>query len=153
MHGLKAFDHIGHGRTEPFEHGLDHMIPAYQNTILVDLRGEMAVAQMPGKMAERHIRARLHLVKLFLGRDDLDRATVLQHKHIAVGEQDRLRQVDHHLVALVGGDKLAAQVAIGGVEDQRAERLGVAGVGLGVGSGVKQAIFPEESLCVQYLVD
>jgi hypothetical protein len=71
-------------------------------------------------------------VKLFLGRDDLDRATVLQHKHIAVGEQDRLRQVDHHLVALVGGDKLAAQVAIGGVEDQRAERLGVAGVGLGV---------------------
>ena len=62
------------------------MIAPDQDAVLVDLRGEMPVAEMPGQMAQRAGLSGPHLVELLLGRDDLDRAAVLQHQHIAIGQ-------------------------------------------------------------------
>ena len=77
-----------------------------------------------------------HLIKLFPTPRDLYRAAVVQHQNIAVGQQHRLRQIDHNLVTLAGGQLLAAQVAVGPIEHDGAEWSGIAG--MGVGNGAEQ---------------
>ncbi len=50
VHRLEARDDRADGGTEPFQHGADDMIPLDQDTIFVDLRRQVAVAEMPGEM-------------------------------------------------------------------------------------------------------
>jgi hypothetical protein len=133
VHRLETLYGFRHGRAEPDEHVADNMVAPDQDAILVDLRGLMAIAEMPGEMALRHCLACPYLVELFLGRNDLDGPAVLEQQPVAIGEQHSLRQVDHYLVALIGGDQLAAQMPVGGIEDQCSEWLIVAGVFVGYG--------------------
>lgn len=51
MHRLEAFDYFADRSTEPLQHCPDDMVALDQDTILVDLRGEMPVAEMPGQVA------------------------------------------------------------------------------------------------------
>ena len=48
--GLERLADLGNRRTEPFEHGTDHVIAQNEDTFLFDLRREMAIAKMPGKL-------------------------------------------------------------------------------------------------------
>jgi hypothetical protein len=134
MHRLEACDHLADGSAEPFEHRSDDMIALDQYPGFVDLRRQVAVPEMPGEMAERASRTGRHLVELLLRRHDRDAAAILQYEPIAIGEEHRLGQIDHDRLALIGGDELAAQVAGGMVEAERAGRLAAAAVAMGNGA-------------------
>ena len=122
MYRLETLGHLFHGRAKPFEHVANDRIAADEDAIRVNLRGKMPVADVPGQMPERNA-SRPDLIEFFCRRDDPDGAPVLESERVAVGKQNRLRQIHHELEALLGGDQLAAQVPIVGIELERAERL------------------------------
>ncbi len=64
-HRRERLDDIGHRRAEAFEHRLDDMVAQDEDAIGLDRRGEMAVADMPGKLGEMHRVARADVVELF----------------------------------------------------------------------------------------
>lgn len=114
--------HLFHGRAKPFEHVASDMIAADEDTVRINLRGEMPVADMPGQMPERNA-SRPDLIEFFCRCDDPNGTAVFENERVAVGQQNRLRQIDHELDALVSGNQLAAQVPVVGIELERAERL------------------------------
>ena len=97
---------------EPFQHRLDDVVAQDEDARFLDLRREMAVADMPGKLGEMRRVAATHIVELFLGGDDLDLPAVVQHQHVAMVEHDRLGQIDQHPAAVGEFDDLAAQVPL-----------------------------------------
>lgn len=122
VHRLEMFGYLLHGRAKPFEHEANDRIAADENAFRVNLRGEMPVADVPGQMPERHA-SRPDLIEIFCRCNDPDGAAVFESERVAVGQQNRLRQIHHELEALLGGDQLAAQVPIVGIELERAEWL------------------------------
>ena len=48
--GLERLADLGNRRAAPFEHGADHVIAQNEDAFLLDLRREMAIAKMPGKL-------------------------------------------------------------------------------------------------------
>lgn len=135
MHGLEWRHHFLNLGAEPFKHAADDAITFDQNDILADLGGEMAVAQMPGKMGEGAMTPWPYGVERLPGGKDGDGPPVFQHQGIAIGEQHRLVQVDHDDVALIGGEALAAQMTLLMVERDGADRR--VAVMMAVGCGVQ----------------
>ena len=68
----------------------DDVITQDQDLIGLDLGGEMAVADMPGKAGEVNGIATANRQQFLVRRDDLGVAAVLEHKHVAVLEHQRL---------------------------------------------------------------
>ena len=131
MHRLEARHDRADGGAEPFQHGADDVIALDQDAILVDLRRQMTVAEMPGEMTQRACGAGNHLVEFLLRCDDCDRAAVRQHQPIAIGEEHRFGQIDHDLLALIGGDELAAEMARRMVEPDGAGGLAITAMAMG----------------------
>ena len=79
---------------------------------VLDRRGEMPVADVPGELGEMHAVLGADVVKLLGCRGDLDLPSVLQHQPVAVGEHDGFGQVDQHLAPLCELDGAAAQMPL-----------------------------------------
>jgi len=97
---------------EPFKHHLDDVVTQDQDSIGLDLGGEMAVADVPGKAGEVNGIASANRQQFLVRRDDLGVAPVLEHKHVAVLEHQRLGKIDQDPIAMDERDHLAADVAL-----------------------------------------
>ena len=114
MHRLERSDCLAHRRAQAFQHRAQHVIAADQDAqgLDLDLRLEVAVAEVPGKLGKVQNVARDHLKEFFLLGDDLDLSAVFQDEAIPVGEEHWLGQVDEDIFAAVERDALSAQVPL-----------------------------------------
>jgi hypothetical protein len=113
VHWLEGFGDFRHGRSKPFQHGLDDMVALDQYPLFLDLRGEVAVAQMPGEfdLVDRVAGADLQK-RLLCGNDFHMTRTVLEFEEIAMLEDNRLPEVEHHDVVMGHVKQLAAQMTL-----------------------------------------
>jgi hypothetical protein len=109
---VEWLDDLAHRGTQPFEHRADDMVAQDQNAPGLDRSGEVAIADMPGKTGKMHRIAPANLEQLFLGRDDLGVASIVEHQHVAVFQDQRLGKVDEDAVAVDQRNHLAAEMAL-----------------------------------------
>ena len=121
---LERLADLGDNSAQPFEHGADHVVAQDQDALLLDLRGEMPVAQMPGEFDEMPAVARADFEKLFIRRNDLDQLAILAHQQIAARKQDRLLEVEHDHLAIFEMQQLAAQMPEIMRQDDTIDRIG-----------------------------
>lgn len=134
--------HFGRGRAEAAHHLQQHVVVADIERVLADLRGDMAVADMPGD---------LHQPQRVVGRDldealggglDLHEAPVLQLHRVAVVENGRAVEVEEEGEAALGGQRDAPAVARFVVEGQRVgDPLGLHGGAAEDGGGAEHGGF------------
>ncbi len=96
----RGFD-FGDRRAQSPKHITDHVIPAYENAVFLDLRGEMAVADMPGERQQMARALRTHFVKRFRFCAHLYHAPVVKHQTVAVAQEPRFRQIEQELNSIV----------------------------------------------------
>lgn len=107
---LEGLFDVEHHRAQPLQHGADDMIAQDHDAILLDLRREMTVAEMPGKFDQMRAVAAAHLEQLFVCGKDFDQFTILAHQHVTIGKKHRLLEIEHHHLAVLQMQELAAQV-------------------------------------------
>lgn len=107
---LEGLFDVEHHRAQPLQHGADDMIAQDHDAILLDLRREMTVAEMPGKFDQMRAVAAAHLEQLFVCGKDFDQLTILAHQHVTIGKKHRLLEIEHHHLAVLQMQELAAQV-------------------------------------------
>lgn len=107
---LEGLVDVEHHRAQPLQHGADDMIAQDHDAILLDLRREMTVAEMPGKFDQMRAVAAAHLEQLFVCGKDFDQLTILAHQHVTIGKKHRLLEIEHHHLAVLQMQELAAQV-------------------------------------------
>lgn len=114
MHRLERSDCLAHRCPQAFQHRAQHVIAADQDAqgLDLDLRLEVAVAEVPRKLGKMQHVARHHLKEFFLLGDDLDLTAVFQDEAVTVGEEHWLGQVDEDIFAAVERDALSAQVPL-----------------------------------------
>src|SRR5215813_1602605 len=81
--GIERRADLAHLRAQAFQHVDDDMIVADQDAALVDLRRQVAVAEMPGETREGGGAAAAHFDQVLLGGAHLDEATLLQPEAVA----------------------------------------------------------------------
>ena len=107
---LEGLFDVEHHRAQPLQHGADDMIAQDHDAILLDLRREMTVAEMPGKFDQMRAVAAAHLEQLFVCGKDFDQFTILAHQHVTIGKKHRLLEIEHHHLAVLQMQELATQV-------------------------------------------
>ncbi|MNS82300.1 hypothetical protein D3C72_1160400 [compost metagenome] len=107
----RLFD-ITHGGAKTFQHGADDVVTQDENTLLLDLRGKMPVAQMPGKLDQVKAILRLDFEELFVSRADLDQVAVFHHEKIAMGKKHGFLQVEHYHLVILQMQQLAAKMPL-----------------------------------------
>ena len=88
------------------------MVVADQDAVALDLRRQVAVAEMPGEPRERRRVAAAHLDQVLLGRLHLDVAALLQPEPIAGVQHDRLDQVEQEVEPAVAQHAQAPAIAV-----------------------------------------
>src|SRR5262249_48969815 len=89
-------------RAEASEHVLDDMIRPDSKSFAADLRREMAVDEVPRESREL-TRLRMGDVDDGLGRrPDEEPGSIVELQPVSIGHGDRVREVEQHLVALIG---------------------------------------------------
>lgn len=124
---LERLANVRHGRSEPFQHVLDHVVAQQKNAILFDLRGEMPVADVPAELGEMDRIERADFVEFFLAGHDFHLAAVVEDKPVACLQHDRFDEVDQHAVAMLEFEHAAAQVPFVMLQHKHVERLWLAG--------------------------
>ena len=107
---LEGLVDVEHHRAQPLQHGADDMIAQDHDAILLDLRREMTVAEMPGKFDQMRAVAAAHLEQLFVCGKDFDQFAILAHQHVTIGKKHRLLEIEHHHLAVLQMQELATQV-------------------------------------------
>src|SRR5947208_2265898 len=92
--GVEGLDDLAEDGALMFEHMGDHMIAPDQDTVLLYLRGKMAVAKMPGKLNEMAPIPSTDLQQLFRRGAYLYDPAVVEHKPIAIAKMSCLRKVE-----------------------------------------------------------
>ncbi len=110
MFGFEPFRDIPHHSTLMLQHMGNNMIAPDEDAVLVDLRLEMAVADMPCQLREMSGIAAAHLTQLFLGGDHFDEAAVLKDEPVAVLEPGRSIEIDKQIATVPGTYELAPQM-------------------------------------------
>lgn len=106
----ERFNDLTNTRAKSGKHVCDHVIPADQDTICLDLRRQMTVADMPGQHRQRARGLAAHLKQRFLRRNHLDTPPVVQHQPIAITKRRRLRQINQHPLAPIKHQHLSPQM-------------------------------------------
>lgn len=119
---------------KPFQHGTDDVIALDEDTLLVDLGRQMAIAEVPGEFGKMQAVAPGNLEQLFLGGNDLDQIAVLQPQLVAIRKQHGFLEVQHDHLAIVEMQQLAAQMAqiVGKLDLGRRRIGGLAGGDVGM---------------------
>jgi len=123
---LERLADIRHRRAEPFKHILDHVVAQDEDALLLDLRGEMAVADVPAEFGKVHGIDRADLVEFLCAGDDLHLAAVVQYEAVAGLQHHRLDKVDQHAIALLEFEDTAAQMPLVVLQHQHVERFRLA---------------------------
>ena len=109
---LERFFDLPHGSAQTFQHGTNDVVAQDEDSLFLDLRRKMPVAQMPGKLDQVKTILRFDFEQLFIRRPDLDQVAVLHHQKIAMGKQHGFLQVQHHHLIILQMQKLAAQMPL-----------------------------------------
>src|SRR5262245_40239275 len=115
--GIEGCPDLAHLGAQAFQHVDDDMVVADQDAALVDLRRQVAVAEMPGETRDGGGVAAAHLDQVLLGGAHLDEAALLQPEAIAAVQHDGLDEIEQEVEAAVAQHAQAAAVAI--VEQER----------------------------------
>lgn len=125
MYRLEGFRDFGHRGAETFEHRLDDMVALDEDAFFLDLRREMAIAEMPGKFDLVDDVPGPNFQQRLLGGNHLDMTGVIfKFEQVAVLQHHRLLEVEHHDIVMRHMQKLAAQVAAVMRENDDVNRLG-----------------------------
>src|SRR5215831_8148763 len=115
--GIERRADLAHLRAQAFQHVDDDMIVADQDAALVDLRRQVAVAEMPGETREGGGAAAAHFDQVLLGGAHLDEAALLQPEAVAAVQHDGLDEIEQEVEAAIAQHAQAAAVAV--VEQKR----------------------------------
>jgi hypothetical protein len=116
---------LGNGGAEALEHRLDHVVAFEENTVLVELGGKMAVAEVVGKLDLVHAVARLHFQQRFVGGHDFDIAGIaFEHQEIAMLQHGRLPEVEHDDIVMGHVQEFPADMPLVMGEHDNADRRG-----------------------------
>jgi hypothetical protein len=107
---LEGLVDIEHHRAQSLQHRADDMIAQDHDAILLDLGREMTVAEMPGEFDQMHTVATADFEQLLVGGKDFDQLAVLANQHVAIGEKHWILEIEHHHLAVLQMQELAAQV-------------------------------------------
>ncbi|SFI59658.1 hypothetical protein SAMN04515648_0687 [Phyllobacterium sp. CL33Tsu] len=119
---LKGGDNLIDPCPQPLEHGLDDMVAQDHDPPFFQLRRQVTVAKVPGKLRKMLAIARHDLVKLLVGGNDFGHSPVFEHKDVTMGKGDRLGQVNENLFAVAQGQNLAPQMPLIMSKDDAVER-------------------------------
>lgn len=120
--GREPLPHTDNMRAELFEQRGDDVIPPEQDAMRFDLRLEVPVTDMPGKLGEMQAVSPPHFHQVFFGCNDLDELAVVEHKRIAMTERNRIFELDPNFRPFETPEQFAAEVAIRRFEFDRIER-------------------------------
>jgi hypothetical protein len=120
---LERFLDIAHGCAETFQHGADDVVAQDENTLLLDLRGKVPVAQVPSQFDQVKAILRLDFEQLFIRRANLYEITVLHHQKIAMGKKHGFLQIQHHHLIVLQVQQLATQMPLVMRQSDVARRL------------------------------
>jgi hypothetical protein len=109
-HRLERLDDISDLGAETDQHLADDVIALDQDAAGFDLSSEMPVAEMPSELDQVLAVTWTDLEQPLLGRMDLDRRAIIEHKPVAVVEKNRLLEVEHDHIAIVEMQELASQM-------------------------------------------
>jgi hypothetical protein len=139
-HRLKWLVDVCYRRAKPLEHVLDDMIAQDEDSLLLDLRGKVAVADMPAEFGEMDRVERADLVEFLLAGDDLHLAAVIENKPVARLQHDRFDEIDQHAIAVLQFENAAAQMALVMLQHEHIERrwLSVGFAGMQHAAGARQ---------------
>ncbi len=88
------------------------MIAQDQDTRLLDLGRQMAIAEMPGQFDQMQRVFRADLEEFLRGGNNLDQITILKLQPITACKQNGIFEVEHDAAAIFKRQKLAAQVTL-----------------------------------------
>ena len=88
------------------------MVAQDQDALGLDRGGEVAIADMPGKPGNMYGIAAAHLEQFLVGSKNLGLASIVEHQHVAIFQDERLGKVDENAVAVHQGDHLAPDMAL-----------------------------------------
>lgn len=111
-HGREGLDHVAHGSAKTFQHRLDDVVAQDEDAVGGDRSGKVSVADMPCEFGQMDSVTGADVVELLRRRADLDLASVFKHEPVAIGQCDRLGQVDENLAAIGKFDGAAAQMPL-----------------------------------------
>jgi hypothetical protein len=135
--GREGLAHVAHPGTKAQEHRRNDVIATDQDAVRLDLRRQMAVADVPGEDGECTRVGGTDFEEIFLGRDHFDMAPVVEEEAVAIGQCHRLGEVDKDAVTVLQGQDLAAEVAfvVGKDDEVEGDHGRVAGEGCGTQHG------------------
>lgn len=87
------------------------MVAQDDDAVLLDLRGKMPVAEMPGELDQMRAIASANFEEFLVGRQNLDQFPILAHQQVAIGEEHRVLEIEHDHLAIFQMQQLAAQMA------------------------------------------
>jgi|GEM_PF-1091139 len=103
--------YIRHLGAKPLEHRLDDMVTKNEDTVILDLCGQMPVADMPGELGYVERIAPANFVEFLACSADFNFAPVVQNEPVSVTKHNRLRKIDKHLLAALQSNGFAPQMA------------------------------------------
>ena len=109
-HRMELRDNLLYPRAKPLQHRLDNMVAQDQDSTRVYRGREMAVADVPAEFHQMHRILAGYLIELFLGGDDQDLASTVQHKTVFVLQDDGFSQVYKHLATVDQSDYPPAEM-------------------------------------------
>lgn len=94
------------------KHSFDHMIVQDKHAMRLNLRGEMAVADMPAKFAQMLRICRKRFDELLFPGNHFGKPTIGKHQRIAMIKRNRRFKVDQHGIAMLKRQHLSPQMAL-----------------------------------------
>jgi hypothetical protein len=99
--GLKGRFNLAQLGSKATEHALDHVIGPDEKGILSNLRGKMAISQVPCEAYQLMAIRVVHLDKWFGGGSDPEPVTIIKLQPIAVSHGDCLGEVQKDILSVV----------------------------------------------------
>jgi hypothetical protein len=119
--GVERFMDGSHMRAQPDEHVADHVVAQDEDAVRLDLRREVAVADVPGKFGKFLRRMAGDFHERLFGRDHLDEPAILEFEHVAMLEENGLGEVHHHHIFMDELQAPAPQMALLVIEHDEVE--------------------------------
>ena len=101
MFGREFLARVDNCGAQAFQHARDHSVRPDQDAVFLDLRFQMPIANMPGKLRQMLGIAPAHFQQIFGLGCNLNEAAILQHKAIAIFQLHRLGEIDQHFAAII----------------------------------------------------
>jgi hypothetical protein len=114
--GIEGHAHLAHFRAQSLQHVDDDVIVADQEAVVIDLRRQMAIAEMPGDPREGRGISAAYLDKVFFRRLHLDETALFQPKPVAGMQNDRLDQIEQEIQSAIAQHAQASAIPV--VEQQ-----------------------------------